>query len=124
MPSHNILVVDDEPTMRQLLQHTLETAGHHVACAGGGRSASQLMRQQPFDLVITDILMPEQDGLELITELRRKHPEMRIVAMSGGGLIDAKLYLQSAKGLGAAALLKKPFNRDQLLETVDRVLGE
>jgi DNA-binding response OmpR family regulator len=123
MPSSNILVVDDEPSVCQLLQKTLELVGYHVVCATGGRTASRLMRQQPFDLVITDVLMPDQDGLELIRELRHNNPSVRIVAMSGGGLIKPQVYLESAKGLGAGVLLQKPFNRDQLLAAINRVLA-
>ena len=87
MPACSILVVDDEPLLRGFVQQMLERAGHRVASAEDGRKASEQMQQQPFDLVVTDLLMPERDGIELIDELRRQYPSVRIVAMSGGGRI-------------------------------------
>jgi two-component system cell cycle response regulator CpdR len=125
LPSSSILVVDDDFALRQLIQLTLESAGHHVTCAADGRLASRAMALTPaaFDLVITDMLMPERDGLELIEELRRRYPHVRIIAISGGGRIAPEEYLQIAKGLGANGILGKPFFPKQLLAAVDQVLA-
>ena len=123
MPSCSILVVDDEPLLRGFVQQMLERAGHRVASAEDGRKASEQMLLRPFDLVVTDLLMPERDGIELIDELRRQYPSVRIIAMSGGGRIGREQYLQIAKGFGAHVLLEKPFSAKQLLAAVDHALG-
>jgi CheY-like chemotaxis protein len=125
LPTRSILVVDDDYALRQLIQRTLEGAGHQVTCAADGRLASRAMAQTPraFDLVITDMLMPERDGLELIEELRRRYSHVRIIAISGGGRIAPEEYLQIAKGLGANGVLGKPFFPKQLLATVDQVMA-
>jgi CheY-like chemotaxis protein len=125
LSSRSILVVDDDYALRLLIQRTLEGAGHRVTCAADGRIASRAMAMAPdaFDLVITDMLMPERDGLELIEELRRRYSRVRIIAISGGGRIAPEEYLQIAKGLGANGILGKPFFPKQLLATVDQVLA-
>ncbi len=124
MSPRSILVVDDDMALRQLVQRTLEGAGHKVACAGNGREASRAMAaaKSPYDLVVTDLLMPERDGLELIDELRHQYPLVRVIAMSGGGRVAREEYLRMAKGLGAHALLNKPFNPEQLLSAAEKVL--
>ena len=117
-----ILVVDDERDLCQLLKQALEKAGYSVTCVYNGRQAvQQLMMHGPFDLVITDILMPERDGLELIVELRRHYPGTKILAISGGGRIGPSLYLKEAKELGANALLEKPFTAQQLLLAIEEL---
>jgi CheY-like chemotaxis protein len=113
-----ILVVDDEEELRELIRHVLERAGHAVACARDGREASSVLTTRSFDVVVTDMLMPDQDGLELITELKSKYPAVKIVAMSGGGQIGSDQYLSMAKGFGADVLLRKPFTHQTLLAAV------
>ena len=115
-----ILVVDDEEELRELIRHVLERAGHLVSCARNGVEASRLLAIQPFTVVVTDMLMPDQDGLELITELKSKYPTVKIVAMSGGGQIGSDQYLSMAKGFGADVLLRKPFTHQTLLAAVKR----
>ncbi len=87
-----------------------------------GFKASRKLRGQNYDLLITDLLMPDRDGLELIREARRDYPRMRIIAMSGGGRVGHEQYLRLAKGMGADAILAKPFLPDDLCSTVDTVL--
>jgi len=123
MAACSILVVDDEPLLRDFVQQMLQIAGHRVVSAEDGRQAGEIMAQQPFDLLLTDLLMPERDGIELIDEVRRQYPEVRIIAMSGGGRIGREQYLRIAQGFGANALLEKPFGPKQLLAVVDRVMG-
>ena len=120
MSSCAILVVDDEEELRELIRHVLERAGHSVACASNGREASLVIERCQFDVVVTDMLMPDRDGLELITEIKAKHPTLKIVAMSGGGQIGSDQYLSMAKGFGAHVLLRKPFAHQALLAAVDR----
>jgi CheY-like chemotaxis protein len=123
MGSFAILVVDDEPLLREFVQQILARAGHSVTCAEDGRQASEILTRRAFDLVVTDLLMPERDGIELIDELRRQYPTVRILAMSGGGRIGRDQYLRIARGFGAHGLLEKPFNHKQLLAAVDHALG-
>jgi DNA-binding NtrC family response regulator len=118
MGSYSILVVDDEPDLRDLIQIRLEAAGHRVAVAVNGRKASELLLRQTFDLVITDVLMPERDGIELISEVRAKYPKLRIVVMTAGGQIPRGDYLLMAQKLGAHVTLGKPFTGEQLLNAV------
>ena len=116
MKSLSVIVADDVEGIQDLVGHWLEESGHAVMCASTGRIASQLLKKQHFDLVITDVLMPDVDGLELILELKHSQPSVRILAISGGGRhMQATDCLKMAKNLGAHALLLKPFNREQLL---------
>jgi len=89
-----------------------------------GKEAARVIDTQSFDLVITDLLMPERDGLEFIVEVRQKHPNVRIIAMSGGGHIARDSYLKIAKGFGAHVLLEKPFAPSKVLAAVATARGE
>jgi DNA-binding response OmpR family regulator len=120
-PLARILVIDDDPDMRAMLEQTLKAAGHEVISAADGSEGVERYRTSPADLVITDIYMPKQDGLETIREFRRRFPEVRIIAMSGRAL--AVTMLSIAQDLGAVAVLHKPFAADDLFAAVERVLG-
>ena len=122
MKSCSILVVDDEPELRDVIGRVLTDAGHRVTCAANGRDAIAKMSEQAFELVLTDVIMPEKDGMQVITEARRKHPGIRIVAMSGGGHIPREQYLKIATGLGAHAVLEKPFTNQELADVIGAVL--
>ncbi len=103
--TRKILVIDDEVDICDMTKLLLERAGHEVLCASDGRIAMRMLAEQMFDLVITDMLMPNRDGLELIADLRRNHPSVRIIASSEGGRISSDSYLQIARTSGAHALL-------------------
>jgi CheY-like chemotaxis protein len=121
MPS--ILIVDDEDQIRQLIRTTFEEAGYRVAEASNGRDALEQYRLQPADVVITDILMPDQDGLECITVLRREAPSVKIIAITGGSdMIGVLGFLDVAKMLGAHSTLQKPFEMKALLEATESAL--
>ena len=123
MNSLSILVADDEDSIRSLLEHFLSSAGHKVVIAANAREAGEAMAREAFELVITDVLMPDGDGLDLITELRKKQPRARIIAMSGGGrYLEGSDYLKLAKGLGAHAVLGKPFSISELSAALDAVM--
>lgn len=125
MKSLSILVADDEDSIRSLLQHFLRNGGHRVVVVGNAHEACDAMRKDTFDLVITDVLMPEGDGLDLITELRKVQPQARILAMSGGGrYLEGSDYLKLAKGLGAHTALMKPFTWEQLQDAIKVALTE
>ena len=123
MPS--ILVVDDEDQIRQLIRETLEQAGYHVAEARDGKEALDQYRLAPADVVIMDILMPEQDGLETTATLRREFPNVKVIAITGGSdMIGILNFLDVAKMLGAHRVLQKPFEMKTLLDTVQAELQD
>lgn len=117
-----ILVVDDHPIMREVVGEMLEDAGHHVRFASDGREALRKLSCAKFDLVVTDIVMPEMDGIQLIGELRRLYADIPIVAMSGGSeRFSTHDGLTIAGRIGAGACLNKPFLSEQLMEAVDQL---
>ena len=111
-----ILIIDDEEGIRALLHTTLEAAGHEVVEAGNGRVGLDLYRLRPTDLIITDILMPELNGLDLILALTRQFLHAKVIAMTGGGAETN--VLDVAKLLGARRTFQKPFSMTQLLDAV------
>ena len=117
-----ILVLEDEDLFRRMLRQMLERAGYEVAEASDGEMGLRLYRQQPADVVIADIFMPDMDGLETIRELSRDFPEAKIIAISGGGSTGHLGYLGMAEDFGAAHTLAKPFERQELLEAVKELL--
>ena len=118
-----ILVIDDEDPIRRMLRAALEQRGHEVIEAREGKEALQLHRTAPVELVITDILMPEKDGLEVIMTLRREAPQLKVIAMSGGGRFKQTEALLIAEPLGAYATLRKPFDLEAMLEIVNKALA-
>ena len=118
-----ILIIDDDDQMRSLLEKMLEGTGHDVVVAPDGKTALDLFSKRPPDVVVTDILMPETDGLELIYTLRRDFPDVRIIAISGCGETGRLNFLSEAEEFGADECLRKPFSRAQLMETIERVLS-
>ncbi len=115
-----ILVIDDEPQVRRLLQTILERAGHDVFEAADGMEGLMTARARQPDLVVTDILMPNKEGIETIRELRREVPALPILVISGDP--GSALYLEMAKLLGAHAALTKPFRATELLRAVEGLL--
>jgi len=118
----SILLVDDDDLIRDLLRHALTKAGHAVRQAGDGKEGLRLYLESPADLVITDLIMPEQEGLGFIMELRKVAPDARVIAISGGIAQNKELYLQMAAKLGAAAVLAKPFALAELLQAIAHLL--
>ena len=118
-----ILVVDDDPGITHIIGQALEGQGHRVTSASDGRAAERATKATSFDVVITDILMPGKDGYELISALRKQDSNTRIIAMSGGGRAWGDHYLKLARGLGAHAVLAKPFTQSELTATLDAVFA-
>jgi len=117
-----ILVIDDDEQMRTLLRQVMEWAGYQVAEASNGREGMRLQQKVMADLVITDLIMPEQEGLETITELKTRYPRIKIIAISGGGRIGPEAYLPAARELGADRVFSKPFDVKELAEAVKELL--
>ena len=119
----SILVADDEEGIRNLLSHWLQSQGHNVTTVESAEEAARYLRHQVFDLVISDVVMPDGDGFELIAAFRKVQPLARIVAMSGGGkYLQGPDCLKIARGLGAHAALIKPFTWEQLQAAIDTAL--
>jgi DNA-binding NtrC family response regulator len=121
-----ILVIDDEEDLRALLSQALESDGHEVIPATNGAQGLALQRQRPADLVITDIYMPEPDGIETIHRLKNDFPGVKVIAMSGGGRSSSALdsVRTTASALGIDAFLRKPFDFATLLQSVRQVLEQ
>lgn len=116
-----VLVVDDDELMRGAVTDILTGAGHETVEAPDGQSASDRLSKGDIDLVVTDISMPDRDGLELIREITRNAPALPVIAMSGNHL-DGVDVLAAARAFGAAACLEKPFRADTLLDALEKVL--
>jgi CheY-like chemotaxis protein len=119
-----ILVIDDEDQVRRLIREVLEAAGHEITEAPNGRVGVRLFRQSPARLVITNIFMPEQEGIETITELRNDYPDLPILAISGGGSSGGTDVLETAEAFGASAILAKPFDLPALTGAVEKLLAQ
>ena len=117
-----ILIADDDAPFRKILRVAVEALGHECVEVENGREALAAYDPAMFQLVITDIVMPQKDGLESIHELKRRNPRVKIIAMSGGGRMSADGYLKMAQQLGASAVLAKPFSRDELEATLEMIL--
>jgi CheY-like chemotaxis protein len=117
-----VLVIDDDAQIRRMARRILAGAGHAVIEAEDGDAGLALVRSGEVALVLTDLIMPNKEGIETIRDIRQICPEMAIIAMSGTGA-SASLYLHVAEKLGADAVLSKPFRAAELIETVTRVLA-
>jgi DNA-binding NtrC family response regulator len=118
-----ILIIDDEPHILLMLKKMLERAGYEIDIAPNGLEGLELFKKYPTDLVITDIIMPEKEGLETIREMKKLQSGLKIIAMSGGGKISADNYLQTASLFGASRIIEKPFTQQQMVEAVNNLLS-
>jgi len=117
-----ILVVDDDEHIRYLLEELLESEGFEVDSAVNGHAAVELCKKSNFDLIITDIMMPDMDGLELLMYFRKNNPDMKIIACSGGGRYTDFSGLKTAVFMGALEAISKPFENHEILEKVNKIL--
>lgn len=119
----NILVIDDDVQILWVIRRILEKEGHKVISAPDGEKGMQLYQNAPYDLLITDMIMPNKSGINLISDILHDYPEAKIIAISGGGAIEAERYLQIAQSLGVVRTLTKPFSMQELTEAVKEALS-
>lgn len=119
-----LLIVDDDMNIRHLFRCLLERAGHQVVDADDGEVALRLFKESIPDLLITDVLMPNKEGLELIQEVKQLSPEVKVIALSGGGVVDINDCLAFADGFGADRVFAKPIKPHDLLEAVSCLLKQ
>ncbi len=117
-----ILLVEDDEAFRTMLRRALQRRGHSVIEAAEGGAALRTLESATVDLVITDIVMPDMEGIETIRALRRSHPDLQIIAMSGGGRVHPASYLDTAATFGAARVFSKPFDNEDLFAAIDELL--
>lgn len=118
-----ILIIDDFEPVRSMLKITLEKAGYDVYLASDGVSGIQKYKDSPADVVITDIVMPEKEGIETMMDIRALSSEVKIIAISGGGRIPAKEYLKLANTFGADRVFAKPVDPDELISALEELTG-
>jgi CheY-like chemotaxis protein len=119
-----ILIIDDESQIRSMLRLMLERVGYEIAEAPDGIEGIRQYRENPADLIITDLIMPNKDGIGMIIDLKKEFPKVKIIAMSGGGVNRPEGYLDGAKKLGATRTLTKPIDREEMLKAVKESLND
>ncbi len=118
-----IIVIDDDDQVRLMLGMILEKAGYVVETAPNGLAGMDAQRLDPASLIITDIIMPEQEGIETVVELQREFPATKIIAISGGGSLDPSTFLTLAEDLGASCTFCKPVRHSALLSAIRGLIG-
>lgn len=117
-----ILIIDDESSIRKLLNKLLSAEGYEILEAHNGNQGIELYKNHYPDLIITDLIMPDKEGLETIKELRKLSPDVKIIAISGGGIANPEMYLDLALKFGAVRTLRKPIDNKILLSAVKETL--
>ena len=117
-----ILLVEDDDLVNDMLKQMLERAGHEIQTATNGEEAAQLLKTSEPDIMVTDIIMPKKSGITLISEVRARHPQMEIIAISGGGRLDPTGYLDLSESLGASVSFEKPVDKSALLMAIDLLI--
>jgi CheY-like chemotaxis protein len=118
-----VLIVEDDKELREMLKMSLLRSGFTVLEAGNGKEAITHFKPSLTDLVVTDLIMPEEDGLKVVIKLRELKPSIKIIAISGGGKVGPGSYLNLAKALGADAIYSKPFSINDLTTKIEQLLG-
>lgn len=117
-----ILLVEDDDLVRDMLTQILERASHQVIAAANGEEATEKLRNETPDIMVTDIIMPKKSGITLISEVKNRHPNLEIIAISGGGRLDPTGYLDLSESLGASVSFEKPIDNTALLMAIDLLL--
>ncbi len=121
--SSTILIIDDDELVCNFMKETLTLEGYDVIVTESAAEGISLYQKHKFDLVITDIIMPDKEGLETIGELKKICPSIKIIAMSGGGIVPGEEYLVLASRMGASFTLQKPFGREELLAVIEKTMN-
>ena len=119
----HILIIDDDEQILKMLCLALEREGHRVTTASDGKKGIERYKETLADIVITDIVMPEMEGLEAIRKLRKEFKDIKIIALSGGGFVDPKEYLKLAKSFGAQYTFAKPVELKELFKAIEELMG-
>ena len=117
-----ILLVEDDDLVRDMLTQMLQRASHQVICANNGEEATDILKTETPNIMVTDIIMPKKSGITLISEVKERHPSMEIIAISGGGRLDPTGYLDLSESLGASVSFEKPVDNNALLMAIDLLL--
>src|ERR1700722_6077219 len=117
-----ILLVEDDDLVRDMLAQMLKRSAHEVVTATDGEHATEILKTTTPDIMVTDIIMPKKSGITLIAEVKNKHPNMDIIAISGGGRLDPTGYLDLSESLGASVSFEKPIDKGALLMAIDLLL--
>ena len=117
-----ILLVEDDELVRDMLTQVLQRASHQVIGAANGEEATDYLQSEKPDIMVTDIIMPKKSGITLISEVKNRHPDMEIIAISGGGRLDPTGYLDLSESLGASVSFEKPIDNTALLMAIDLLL--
>lgn len=118
-----ILIIEDDPLMMETLKGVLEINGFEVLSASNGEQGLSAFYDEPTPLIITDLIMPKKGGLRVIAELKEENPQLKIIAISGGGSREADEYLNASKTLNVDIALKKPFKNEELLSAINKLLA-
>ncbi len=118
-----ILIIDDEESIRIMLREMLEQEGFEITDACSGKEAMRIQLKKPADLIITDIIMPDMEGIETIFEFKERFPKVKVIAISGGGIVKPDTYLKMAESFGVTYTFTKPVERKKLLCAVRELLG-
>lgn len=117
-----ILIIEDDTAVREGVAKVLSRAGYSVLKSSNGREGLEILEKEPCDIVLTDIIMPEMEGIETITRIAKQYPGLKVVAMSGGGRLGNTDFLKVASQIGAVDTIAKPATAKQLLETIEKHL--
>src|SRR5690606_16473355 len=118
-----ILIVDDDEDMRTMLGQIVESFGFETRLAADGNEVLGILESEPIFLILTDIVMSEEDGIQVIAAVRKRHPLIPIIAMTGGGQVAPRIYLKIAEKFGASAVLAKPFSASELWMAMEPLLS-
>lgn len=119
-----ILIIEDDEQIRDIIRQTAELLNYGTLTASDGAEGIKILKEQDVDLIVTDIIMPRKEGIETIVEAKIINPSVKIIAVSGGGRIGPKSYLELAEGFGADRVFTKPFELEELVEAIDSLLNE
>mgnify|MGYP000411485681 CR=1 FL=1 len=117
-----LLLVEDDDLVRDMLSQVLQRAGHDVIGAANGEEATEQLKRCEPEILITDIIMPKKSGITLISEVKQRHPNLEVIAISGGGRLDPIGYLDLSESLGASVSFEKPVDNSALLMAIDLLL--